>query len=166
MIPLKDTDLDSLISDLTRVRQSYVDERLKWLKRPKHASELFFRGSGFLIILASLSIPFLSAAPEGSRWRLFGVPAASLTVAILVGLNSFFGWHANWRAFQDMEIKLEHLIAWWEVEILNAQTMNDPSIAISATRKVVDETKAIVTNTASEYFKSVKPAAAPSTHRP
>ncbi len=79
----------ALLGALETIKNQYVAEAgLKWYDKHIWVPRFFFYLSGTLLILLSVSLPYL-ATLEGP-WRTIVLPIVALAVAGLTGLSSFF----------------------------------------------------------------------------
>src|SRR2546423_5454901 len=96
----------SVLSDLETIKSKYVVEtQLKWYEKHIRLPRFFFYLSGILIILLSVSLPYL-AIQEG-LWRTIVLPIVALGVAGLTGLSSFFKWDTSMRSHIQAEFQLQ-----------------------------------------------------------
>jgi Protein of unknown function (DUF4231) len=153
-------NLSDTIDQLCKIKESYVDEELRWFRTHQLGPHLLFRLAGITVIILSLTIPFLAA------WRdvfpSWSVPLASFLIAVTAGLNSFFHWQATWQKRLNIETALKGWIALWETKILEARKMEDPlkgyQMALEATQTLIEKTQSIqVTETALLFAKTTFP---------
>src|SRR6202171_4165308 len=85
----------SVLEEMAHIKDDFVIRQLHWYKVHARTPMLFFRVSGVLIILLSVSLPFLTTL-EG-LWKTIALPVISLLIAGLTGLNSFFRWESSWK---------------------------------------------------------------------
>src|SRR5689334_13520679 len=79
----------SVLGELETIKRKYVVEaHLKWYEQHIQPARIAFFLSGILIILLSVSLPYL-ATLEGV-WRTTVLPVVALIVAALTGLSAFF----------------------------------------------------------------------------
>jgi hypothetical protein len=151
-------NLDSAIQELYRIKEDYAVENLEWYRNHRKLPGLLFRLAGIVIIALSLSIPFLSAAR--GRYLSTGVPIASLIIAIVTALNSFFAWQPTWEKRVRGQHTLEGLIAVWETKMVDSSQSLDSEEryrkAINATEELVDATRVLIETGTNTFFKSIK----------
>ena len=148
----------AVLKELERVKQEYaVMELERYARRGQRASRLF-RFSGALIIILSVSIPFLTTL-EG-LWKTVVLPIVALMIAGLSGLNAFFQWENNWRGFIAAKLTLEHMLWTWELKITEAKHETDPQkgieIAIHATEQLLNNAQVAIKAEMEDYFKRVQ----------
>lgn len=119
---------------------------------------VLFRAFGVLLILLSVSVPFLSTL-EGV-WRTVVLPAVALSIAALTGLNSFFQWQAQWQGFRHTQFALEYLLAKWEMEIIKARHHPDEQqaveIALTATDMLLDRAREATASETGKFFEGIQ----------
>ena len=86
---------DPVIDKLHCIKKEFAEKTLLWYKKKRKFPGVCFRLVGIVIIILSLSIPYLSAA--GGELLSVGVPIASLIIAVFTALNSFFAWQTMWE---------------------------------------------------------------------
>jgi hypothetical protein len=130
---------------------------------------VLFRVAGTLIIVSSLAIPFL-AASTSEQLRTYGVPIASLLVAILASLNAFFQWQAVWQKRLTIELTLEGWIAVWNTKIAEAYHQDDLKrsyqMALEATQDLIEKTRTIQVTETALLFSRTKPPLSTSDGKP
>src|SRR5205814_1312202 len=115
-----DQQFISALNDLIAIKNTYiVKNKLKWYKKHIKLVGNLFRVSGVLVIILSVSIPFLITL-EG-LWKTTALPLIALLIAALTGLNAFFQWQSDWNSSYQAHIALEHLLSIWEVRIIEAK---------------------------------------------
>lgn len=118
----------------------------------------YFRFASTLIIILSVSIPFL-ATLEG-LWKSIALPVAALMIAGLTGLSAFYRWETSWKGYMNAQLTLEHMLWMWELRMTGAKHEIDPQKgiekALNATEQLLRDTQGTITTEAEEYFKSVQ----------
>lgn len=155
-------------AELKRIKASYVDETLKWYSSHSTWPRVVFRLSGLTTIVSSLALPFM-AASKGFLLE-FGVPIASVLIAVLTGLNSFFGWQRTWEKRKTAQLALEGMTALWETQMDAARNLPDAGkgyeAALAATQEILKLTQALTVNETVQWFTQVKfPEATPNTQK-
>jgi hypothetical protein len=161
------SETTSLITELHAVKSEYVDKALDWYKKRASWPRILFRISGTLVIVASLSIPFLSAAAISgesttaiSGAKLFNVNVAAFVTALLTALNSFYSWHSTWQKYLTTQLLIEGFIVTWQMEMVLARANSDrqkaDDLAFAATSKLVEQTKEVITGEAHKFFANIK----------
>jgi hypothetical protein len=89
------------------------------------------------------------------------VSVVSGLVAALAALNSFYSWHQTWEKFRRSILALEHFIANWEIDMVNATRKDDPKekvdAAYLATSHLFTKVFETVSGESKDYFSHVKP---------
>jgi hypothetical protein len=119
---------------------------------------ILFRAVGVLVILLSISVPFLGTL-EGI-WRMVILPLTTLLIAALTGLNAFFQWQSQWQGYRQTQYTLEYLLAKWELEIIRAKHCPDPKeateVALAATHLLLDQAREITASETSGFFAGIQ----------
>jgi|GEM_PF-4854872 len=110
-------DKAKYFEDLREQKEEYADKALNYYKRRINWFLVGFRTLGVLVILGSVSLPFLAQNAETNKWIISGF---SLGVALCTALNSFFSWHLTWQKRVAVTAALEHYIANWEIGMVKA----------------------------------------------
>ncbi|MEA2604827.1 MAG: hypothetical protein QOF89_5819 [Acidobacteriota bacterium] len=156
----KDDDLEEAISRLKAIKAEWVDSTLDYYTKRAPWHRRAFRISGTLVILMSVTIPFLVDRNWGI-WSNAVVSALSLSVAALTGLMSFFQWQSSWHKHVYTQLRLEYLIALWELEMVEAQQLQNSNdmlkMATDATRKLVVASGKLTVEEAQEFLKTSRP---------
>jgi len=150
----------SVLDALETIKSKYVEEaELKWYDKHIQLPRFFFYLSGILIILLSVSLPYL-ATLEG-LWRSIVLPIVALGVAGLTGLSSFFKWDTSMRAHIQAKFELQYWLSIWELQITEAKHELDVESAIKKALQATQQLLANAQNTlnieVAEHYKSIKP---------
>ena len=128
------------IDELCKIKIHYVDNLLKWYGGHVNWPRIIFRLAGITVISLSLGLPFLSTI--GGNLGKYLVMSASLVIAVLTALNSFFNWQKTWEKRVMLKLTMEGLVAQWEAEIIAANADSDSKsgfeIAFNATRELIE----------------------------
>src|SRR6266700_6723169 len=150
----------SVLEELTHIKEEFVVRQLNWYKAHARTPMLLFRISGVLVILLSVSLPFLTTL-EG-LWKTLVLPVISLLIAGLTGLNAFFRWESDWKGYRQTHLTLEYLLTTWELQIAEARCQVDEQkaidIALKATEQLINMTRTTTSTEAEDYFKRVQAA--------
>ena len=149
-------------ADLLAELRATVDEQVvathSWYQQHAKIPRLLYRTSGTLVILLSISLPFLASLDYAAKAVLLS--AIALIIAALTGLNSFFAWEQTWRSRRQTEFALAHLLAQWEVKLAAANCVKDQaekqSKYIEATEQLLVESRTIVASETEEFFSAAK----------
>jgi hypothetical protein len=148
----------SVLEELTRIKDEFVMRQLHWYKVNARTPMFLFRVSGVIVILLSVSLPFLTTL-EG-LWKTIVLPVVSLLIAGLTGLNSFFRWESSWKGYRQTHLTLEYLLTMWELQIAEARCQVDAQkgidIALQATEQLINATRTTISAEADDYFKRVQ----------
>jgi hypothetical protein len=142
------------LAELVRIKEEYVDANLNWYIRRATLPRVAFRLAGLLTIGLSVSLPVIAIYASAA------VTGASLAIAILTALNSFFAWQRTWEKRIRIRMELEGLIAHWQTEMAAARELGDHrqcfEQALTATQQLIARTKAVTTTETSAFFASIR----------
>lgn len=150
-------DLQGLRADLRRLVDERVVANLLWYRTHAAAPRRLFRTSGTLVILLSVSIPLVAVLDFAGDDLVLA--AMALVIAALTGLNSFFRWETSWRERMQAELSLAHLLAQYDLRILEVAGEADASRArqalIEATRELLERAQAVTGAETEQFFSRV-----------
>ena len=150
--------LDEIIAELESIKNDYVTRNLDWYKDHSRRPMILFRSFGAAIILLSVSVPLLSTLP--GIWSTAVLPIATLAIAGLTGINTFFDWQTQWKGHRQTEFALEHLLTEWDLEIVQARSELDEgkgvALAIAATRDLIEKTREATVTETGQFFAAAK----------
>ena len=150
----------SVLKELTHIKEAYASKQLQWYREHAPRVRLYFRVSSTLIIIFSVSIPFLATPTLGGIWKTIVLPVVALLIAALTGLSAFFRWESSWKEYIHAQLTLEHALWMWELKIIEAKHEMDPKkgieIALHATEQLISDTQGTIIAEAEEYFKRVQ----------
>ena len=151
-------DINASIDELREIKKTYIDKTWIWYRDHSSWPRIVFRLAGVAVIVLSLTIPFLAAAK--GDWLEVGVPAASLSIAILSALNAFFGWQKTWEKRITAQLTLEGLMATWETKIAAARRSENPKEgyenALQATQELIESTRSLTVAETATFFTNIK----------
>ena len=151
-------DVDAIFRELWAMQDKYFNRLLRRYSRLATEHRLFFRAIGMLIILLSVSIPFLTTLD--GVWKDIALPVVALLVAGLTGLTAFFHWEQHWKSYRQAQFSLLHLLAIWELEMTEARHAPDSQQAIAravaATRELFNQAAAVSSAETEEFFKRLQ----------
>lgn len=150
----------SVLHEVETIKNKYVVEgQLKWYQKRIWLPRICFYLSGILVILLSVSLPYL-ATQEGP-WRTIVLPLVALVVAGLTGLSSFFKWDISMRSHIQGEFQLQFLLSIWDLQITEAKHELDAESAIKkaiqATQQLLENAQITSSAEIEEHFQSIKP---------
>lgn len=149
-------ELTQLIEELSQLKEKHVDSSIRWYQKHSKLPRALFRITGYLLIILSVSIPFVTTF-NGSKVFLSVI---ALFIAILSGINSFQQWDSKWRIYKQAQFTLETLNATWELQIVEARQMERVEDAIKliieATRSLLEKSRAEVILETEKYFQNIK----------
>jgi hypothetical protein len=152
------TDSADPVDQIAAIAEGYANPQLEWYLNGKRLPRMLFRAAGVVIIVLSVSIPFLTTVTFWGRDVVLSL--AALLIAALTGLSSFYNWDQAWRGRQQTAEALQHLIASWRILLTNARAEPDPiqrrALVTSAARKLIDGVKAVTGAEAEQFFSEVK----------
>ena len=151
---------------LRNLVDKHIVSDLEWYERHTNKPWFWFRTCGTLLIVLSISLPVLSSV-QFPVWLPTWFPSKdslvsliALIIALLSGIGTFFHWHETWHANTRAKLELRHLFAMWEVRIVEAQLIPEPSCqaeaAIAATKELFDAAAKVDISNTEGYFKNVQ----------
>jgi hypothetical protein len=148
----------SVLGEVTSLKDAYIAQQLQGYLRNAARSRLTFRYTGILIIILSVSLPYLTTLK--GVWLSIVLPIVALLVAGLTGLNSFYRWESSWKGYSQMAHSLEYTLKLWEIQIIKAKHEQDPlqaiELAVQATKDLVESAHTTITAEDEEFFKRVQ----------
>jgi hypothetical protein len=141
------------LDELVRIKVDYVDSNLEWYRRRTTWPRVAFRVSGLFVIGLSLALPLIAA------WAQWAVPLASVAIAIVSALASFFSWQRTWEKRIAIQLELEGMIAHWNTEMVASRATNDSAgfeRALKATHELVDKTRLLTAAETSAFFAGIR----------
>jgi hypothetical protein len=119
---------------------------------------LAFRLSGFLLLVLSVSLPFLTwVAPESSQATV--ASSLSWVIALVAAASSFFNWQRTWQGYTQTQLTLQFLLTEWELKTAEARAAAsaEEGVAIlrDALKKLVTGVTEAVSQETAQYFEGV-----------
>lgn len=158
-------DLDGYLEKLRGQKKSYIDELRKWFWRWERLPCVLFFGSTTLIVIGSVSLPYLVNA--GFQQRDTAITCVSLGVALLTSLNSLYAWQLSWQKRLRIATALDNLSALWELDMFKAEEEEPPKAkadAHAATASLFTKAYQLVAEENSELFQRIRPPDLSSPH--
>jgi len=152
-----DERFQGVIDELEKIKKEVVSAK-NWFERNSSRPRILFRLVGSVTIILSVLVPFLITLD--GLWKTLILPIATLTIAGLTSINTFFQWQNQWQGNRQTQYALEHLLLKWEIEIVKAKFHMDSEeameMAIESTSKLLDQARDITSSTTGDYFKGVQ----------
>lgn len=150
----------SILEELNKIKEKYVEkEQVDWYKKDVQLSRFFFNLSSILIIILSVSLPYLATLEGFGRTTV--LPLVALAVAGLTGLSAFFRWDASTKSHIQVQSQLEYWLSIWELRITEAK--NEPDVkkatemAVNATLQLLENAQKTSSAEVEEHFQSIRP---------
>ena len=126
------------------------------VRAPKR--RLAFRVSGFLLLVLSVSLPFLTwVAPE--TYQASVASTLSWLIALVAAASSFFNWQRTWQGYTQTQLTLQFLLTDWELKTAEARAAGTEADGIMILREALNKIVAGVTEAVSQetaqYFQGV-----------
>jgi len=120
---------------------------------------LAFRVSGFLLLVLSISLPFLIwIAPDESS-RASVASTLSWLIALVAAASSFFNWQRVWQGYTQTQLTLQFLLTEWELKTAEARSAKTDEEGVTILRealnKIVAEVTEAVSQETAQYFEGV-----------
>ena len=146
-----------ILEELDRIKQDVVKTR-EWYKRHARQPMVWFRLTGVLLIVLSVSVPFI--AGQTAPWKDTVLSLMTLTIAALAGLGAFFRWEYAWQSYRKTQYALERMLNLWEFKIVEARHQADPQraidLALRSTEQLLQDAASVTSSETAEYFKQVQ----------
>jgi hypothetical protein len=146
-----------ILEELDRIKQEVVKTR-DWYQRHAPQPMRWFRLTGALLIILSVSVPFI--AGQTAAWKDTVLSLMTLTIAALTGLSAFFRWEYAWQSYRKTQYALDSLLHAWEFKIVEARHQADPQraieMALRSTEQLLKDATAVTSSETAEYFKQVQ----------
>lgn len=119
-----------------------VHSQTRRYRRYGRAHMNWFRVTGLVEIVLSVSFPFVVALLDEVEYRFGNVLISGLSVGIALvgGLSAFYAWNDNWRLYRTQRLVFEQIIRMWELKLF-ALAISDPpdkAAALEATKKAIE----------------------------
>ena len=119
---------------------------------------LAFRVSGFLLLVLSVSLPFLTwVAPEPLQASV--ASSLSWLIALVAAASSFFNWQRAWQGYTQTQLTLQFLLTEWELKTAEARAAGTEAEGVAILREALNKLVAGVTEAVSQetaqYFEGV-----------
>lgn len=148
------TKLDAAIAEVTQIATRELERNRRWYAKNAQNTRRLFRSVGVILIVASVSLPFLSTATFDGK--ALAVSVTSLVVAGLTALNAFFQWQPSWHSYVASELALRELGTDWDLEVVRARLDPDEGHAIqqflAAADQLVKRAEEIARQETAGYF--------------
>lgn len=118
---------------------------------------VWFRVSGVVVIVLSISLPFLTTLRFSGQDAV--VSLVALCIAAVSGLRGFFRWEEQWHLYRRQDLALTALLARWEINMIKALRStgadNQQTAAEAATDEVLRDAQSIGLGELNEFFEGV-----------
>ena len=120
------------------------------------SERFWFRFIGILIIIFSVSIPFINSLKFKNQKEI--VSLVAICIAFLTSLNSFYNWSGSWEVYRNTEYRLKHEVWVWELEARKLSNQKSLTIenanteAFKITKKLILESAKITLNENNSFF--------------
>ena len=156
--PEQRKDFDAFLEALRKLEKTHVADTIDGRRRQSDRFKRAFQISGAVVILCSVSIPFIAAiAPEALPAKNVVISFIALLIAAITSLTSFFAWGDAWQSHRQAHYSLVRLHSLWELKLVEASHMDDYLIAketmITATRELFETTGMRMDSLLDDYFK-------------
>lgn len=152
------------IVDLVSLVNTTIVVDMAWYRRNTGYPHIMHRLVGTLIIVLSVSIPFIVVLPPLPSLIYPGFPSKDLVVslfgvliAFFSGVASFFHWGDLYKANMKAMVEIKNLLLEWQLEMLEAVRHHDSvegdRLAIKATRKLSNAFRRIDGRNADEHVQ-------------
>jgi len=124
------------------------------------SERFWFRFIGILIIIFSVSIPFINSLKFKNQKEI--VSFVAICIAFLTSLNSFYNWSVSLEVYRNTEYRLKHEVWLWELEARKLNNQDPLPIdkanteAFKITQKLILESAKITLNENNSFFEHLK----------
>ena len=150
-------DFSTLLEEL-HTKRNEIARSKDWYKEHARRPMLYFRSVGAVIIVLSVTVPLLTRL-EGF-WQTLVLPAATLLIAALTGINSFMQWQTQWQGFRQAQFELEYSLSKWDLAMIVAKAHPDKTkasqLAIKATETLIERARKITATETNAFYESVE----------
>lgn len=94
-VPSDSERFNAVFNEMISLKDKYVVPKMALYKKRTRRSMILFRLTGILVIILSVSIPFLTTLDL--IWKTIVVPIVAVVIAGLTGLISFYRWESSWN---------------------------------------------------------------------
>lgn len=144
-----------MIARLTTLVASTVKKDLRWYQRATLWSMIAQRFCGVIVLVLGASLPIIASWEFRLQWKNFIVSTIGVSIALISGLNTFFGFGEAWKRHMQAAVDLKNQLAIWELRMAeaasnnNIQERNDK--AVRATETLL-ETVTMIDNRVTKEF--------------
>jgi hypothetical protein len=85
-----------------------LDDQIDWYDRKSARNQHMYKSLQLVIVIASSSIPFLSAYSSNSYFIPLVVGVLGVVVAVITAINGFYKFQENWIAYRSTSESLKH----------------------------------------------------------
>lgn len=127
-----------------------------------------FRASGFILLVLSISLPFLTQAAP-SVWQSLVASTLAWLIALVAAANSFFGWQKAWQLYTQTQLTLQFALSEWELRTAEARAAatdeEGMKVLQDALPRLTKSVSEAISNETAQYFEGVKVPDVQSTRR-
>ncbi len=139
-------------------QQGSIRWYITYYKEGAPKRRLAFRVSGFLLLLLSISLPFLvGISPAGYQASV--ASTLSWVIALVAAASSFFNWQRAWQGYTQTQMTLQFLLTEWELKTAEARAAGTDGEGVMILREALNKLVAGVTEAVSQetaqYFEGV-----------
>jgi hypothetical protein len=147
-----------VMQELTTFVETHVGRGRRWYAEHTFRPRMWSRLVGTAIIAFSVSLPLL--ATQEFRHQALAVSLVGVLVAGLSGLAAFFRWDESWKANVSALMEFEHLLASWELRMLEARHAPDvdqgTAMAVQATRDLLAAARQVDVGNTQAFFQNMR----------
>src|SRR5260370_35164944 len=154
-------DVSSELASVLEEVRPFVDKvkrSRKWYEAHANRPRIAFRAVGVVVILLSLSIPFIAALRFTGKDLVLSLSA--VLIAIATSLNSFFKWEQTWQAFRKSEFALDHLLTAWHLQRVEALHETHPARPreriLTATEQLIEDANKVASSETKQFFDMIE----------
>jgi hypothetical protein len=127
LMPTWEQAISARYPQYTELIKQHVETHQKRCQLRARRHRRWFRLTGVLTILFSVSLPALTSANFNGRDTL--IAALAVGVAGLSGLRAFYQWDQSWKLYRSQEIALLSLLTKWQLGMVSIVKASAPDTA-------------------------------------
>ncbi|MDH5428419.1 MAG: SLATT domain-containing protein [Nitrospirota bacterium] len=139
-------------------QQGSIRWYIAYYKERAPKRRLAFRISGFLLLVLSVSLPFLTWV-AGPEYQASVASTLSWLIALVAAASSFFNWQRAWQGYTQTQLTLQFLLTEWELKTAEARAAGTDAEGVAILRDALNKIMAGVTEAVSQetaqYFEGV-----------
>jgi urea transporter len=117
-----------------------------------------FRVTGFILLLLSISLPFLMQISPVD-WQIPIAAGMAWLIALVGAANSFFNWQKVWQIYIQTQLTLQFALSEWELRTAEARAAATDEEGVkllqASLQRLTKSVSEAVANETAQYFEGV-----------